>query len=159
MDACGSTARRAPHGIHYERRAANHRPGTTHRYHLRAATEFCVVSGRGRIKIRGASNCDRHHLGFEAAVGNRVLGAMLSSGLSRIAFTTNFDSIVEKAVAEVSGNSLSAYPIEGSRSAVQALDNEEFPFYCKLHGDFRYDSVKNLAADLAAMPSSLRRSK
>src|SRR6266542_1809645 len=53
MDACGSTARRAPHGIRYERRAANHRPGTTHRYHLRAATEFCMVSGRGRIKIRG----------------------------------------------------------------------------------------------------------
>src|SRR3546814_20342506 len=25
MGACGSTARRAPHGIHYERRAANHR--------------------------------------------------------------------------------------------------------------------------------------
>jgi hypothetical protein len=41
-------------------------------------------------------------------VGNRVLGAMLSSGLSRVAFTTNFDSIVEKAVAEVSGNSLPA---------------------------------------------------
>jgi hypothetical protein len=83
------------------------------------------------------------------SVGNRVLGALLSSGFSRIAFTTNFDSIVEKAVAEVSGSSLSAYHIEGSRSAVQALNNEEFPFYCKLHGDFRYDSVKNLSADLA----------
>jgi len=30
------------------------------------------------------------------SVGNRVLGAMLSSGLSRVAFTTNFDSIVQK---------------------------------------------------------------
>jgi len=89
------------------------------------------------------------------SVGNRVLGAMLSSGLSRVAFTTNFDSIVEKAVAEVSGNSLSAYRIEGSRSTVQALNNEEFPFYCKLHGDFRYDSVKNLAADLATQNAEL----
>jgi len=89
------------------------------------------------------------------SVGNRVLGAMLSSGLSRIAFTTNFDSIVEKAIAEVSGNSLSAYHIEGSRSAVQALNNEEFPFYCKLHGDFRYDSVKNLTADLATQNAEL----
>ena len=89
------------------------------------------------------------------SVGNRVLGAMLSSGLSRVAFTTNFDSIVEKAAAEVSGNSLSAYHIEGSRSAVQALNNEEFPFYCKLHGDFRYDSVKNLAVDLATQNADL----
>jgi SIR2-like domain len=84
---------------------------------------------------------------------------MLSSGLSRIAFTTNFDSIVEKAVAEVSGNSLSAYHIEGSRSAIQALNNEEFPFYCKLHGDFRYDSVKNLAADLATQNGELARGR
>lgn len=83
------------------------------------------------------------------SVGNRVLAAMLASGLSRVAFTTNFDSIVEKAVAEVSGNSLLAYHIEGSRSAVQAINNGEFPFYCKIHGDFRYDSVKNLATDLA----------
>jgi hypothetical protein len=89
------------------------------------------------------------------SVGNRVLGAMLSSGFSRLAFTTNFDSIVEKAVAEVSGNSLSAYHIEGSRSAVQALNNEGFPFYCKLHRDFRYDSVKNLAADLATQNAEL----
>jgi hypothetical protein len=88
------------------------------------------------------------------SVGNRVLGAMLSSGLSRVGFTTNFDSIVEKA-AEVSGNSLSAYHIEGSRSALQALNNEEFPFYCKLHGDFRYESVKNLAADLATQNAEL----
>lgn len=89
------------------------------------------------------------------SVGNRVLGAMLACGMSRVAFTTNFDSIVEKAVAEVSGNSLSAYHIEGSRSAVQALNNEEYPFYCKLHGDFRYDSVKNLAADLATQNAEL----
>lgn len=82
------------------------------------------------------------------SVGNRVVGAFLASGLSRAVFTTNFDSIVEKSVAEVSGKSLSAYHIEGARSATQAFNNEEFPIYCKLHGDFRYDSIKNLADDL-----------
>lgn len=92
------------------------------------------------------------------SVGNRVLGAMLTSSVCRVVFTTNFDSIVEKAVAEVSGNSLAAYHIEGSRSAVQALNNEEYPFYCKLHGDFRYDSVKNLAVDLAAQNTELAQS-
>ena len=37
------------------------------------------------------------------SVGNRVLGALISSGLSRVVFTTNFDSVVEKSVAEVAG--------------------------------------------------------
>lgn len=82
-------------------------------------------------------------------IGNRILGALLSAGLTRAVFTTNFDSVVERAVADVSGRSLAAFHLEGSTAAVQALNNEEYPLYCKLHGDFRYDSIKNLSTDLA----------
>ncbi|RVI34227.1 SIR2 family protein [Sinorhizobium meliloti] len=89
------------------------------------------------------------------SVGNRVLGALLSTGRTRAVFTTNFDSVVERAVAEVSGRSLSAYHLEGAASANSAVSNEEFPFYCKLHGDFRYDSIKNLRSDLAAQNEDL----
>lgn len=88
-------------------------------------------------------------------VGHRVLGALLASNLTRIVFTTNFDSVVEKAVAEVSGRSLSAYHLEGAHNANDALNNEEYPVYCKLHGDFRYDSLKNLPGDLAAQNAAL----
>ena len=84
------------------------------------------------------------------SVGNRVLAGMMASGSARVTFTTNFDSVVERAYAEISGRSISAYHLEGSASANQALNNEEFPLYCKLHGDFRYDSIKNLAADLSS---------
>jgi hypothetical protein len=89
------------------------------------------------------------------SVGSRVLGAMFASGLARAAFTTNFDTVVEKAVAEVAGQSLSAFHLEGSSAANQALNNEEYPVYCKLHGDFRYDSLKNLSADLATQNAAL----
>lgn len=92
------------------------------------------------------------------SMGNRVLGALMSEGLTEIAFTTNFDSIVEKAVAEISGNTLSAYHLEGSHSANNALNNAEFPFYCKLHGDFRYDSLKNLSVDLDQQNADLSKS-
>src|SRR5437016_4957666 len=83
------------------------------------------------------------------SVGSRVLGALIACKLSRITFTTNFDTVVEKAVAEVGGQSLTAFHLEGSYAATQALNNEEFPIYCKLHGDFRYDCLKNLPVDLA----------
>ncbi len=83
------------------------------------------------------------------SVGNRVLGALMACCYCRVAFTTNFDSIVEKAVAEVAARSLAAFHLEGAHAANQALNNEEFPIYCKLHGDFRYDSLKNLSTDLA----------
>jgi SIR2-like protein len=89
------------------------------------------------------------------AAGHRVLGALISLGLCRVAFTTNFDTVVEKAVAAIGGKSLSAYHLEGAHNAKQALNNEEYPFYCKLHGDFRYDSLKNLPADLATQNADL----
>jgi hypothetical protein len=89
------------------------------------------------------------------SVGNRILGALLGTGRTRAAFTTNFDSVVERAVAEVSGRSLSAYHLEGAASASKGLSNEEYPFYCKLHGDFRYDSIRNLRDDLAMQNDDL----
>ena len=112
---------------------------------------FGADKERQRRYLRAILSEDRVTL----SVGNRVFGALLSSALCRAAFTTNFDSVVEKAVAEVAGISLSAYHLEGPGAALQALNNEEFPFYCKLHGDFRYDSLKNLAVDLATQNAEL----
>lgn len=112
------------------------------------ATYFEKIFGPDKERQRKYINGILSEKNATLSVGNRVLGAFLSSGLTRAVFTTNFDSILEKAVAEVSGNSLSAYHIEGSRSAMNAINNEEYPIYCKLHGDFRYDSVKNLEDDL-----------
>jgi hypothetical protein len=90
-------------------------------------------------------------------VGNRVLTAMLAGGLARAVFTTNFDPVVERAYAEISGRALPVFHLEGSTAALQALNQEEFPLYVKLHGDFRYDSIKNLTADLAEQDRHLAR--
>lgn len=89
------------------------------------------------------------------STGNRVLGALICGGLCRAVFTTNFDSVVEKAVAEMGGLSLQAYSLEGTTSAAKAFLNEEYPFYCKLHGDFRFESLKNLSVDLASQNEDL----
>ncbi len=89
------------------------------------------------------------------SVGCRVLAALMHSGNTEVVITTNFDSVVEKAMAEISGTSLSAYHLEGTGSAKSAFNNRDFPFYCKLHGDFRFDSIKNLPRDLAAQNSDL----
>lgn len=112
---------------------------------------FAQDRERQRRYLKGILSEDRVAL----SVGNRVLAAMIASGFSRAAFTTNFDSVLEKAVAEVAGQSLAAYHLEGSYAANQALNNEEYPIYCKLHGDFRYESLKNLPADLATQNTAL----
>lgn len=121
------------------------------------ATYFDMIFGtdkeRQRKYLKAALSEDKVTL----SVGNRVLAALMSEKRARTVFTTNFDTVVERAFAEVTGGSLAAYHLEGSASAVQAINNEEFPLYVKLHGDFRYDSLKNLPADLATQNDDLAR--
>jgi len=81
-------------------------------------------------------------------LGHRIFGGLFTTGAIKVVFTTNFDTVVERAVAEVTGKSLAAFHLEGSYAAKQALNNDAFPIYCKLHGDFRYTSIKNLTEDL-----------
>lgn len=89
------------------------------------------------------------------SVGCRVLAALMHLAKADVVFTTNFDTVVEKAMAEVTGSSLMAYHLEGAQAAKTALNNRQFPFYCKLHGDFRFESIKNLPADLASQNDEL----
>lgn len=81
-------------------------------------------------------------------VGHRALAALLEMALARIVFTTNFDDVLETAYANVGGKNLSTYHLEGAYAALTALNAERFPIYAKIHGDFRYQKIKNLAADL-----------
>jgi SIR2-like domain len=114
---------------------------------------FGADKERQRNYLKAILSEDRVRL----TVGNRVMAAMLASGHMRALFTTNFDGVVERAFAEVSGRALTTYHLEGSVAALQALNNEGYPLYVKLHGDFRYDSIKNLTTDLLSQDQQLAR--
>jgi SIR2-like domain len=90
-------------------------------------------------------------------IGHRVLAALLAMDRARIVFTTNFDEVVETAYATVTGKSLSAFHLEGAYAALDALNAEQFPIYAKIHGDFRYQSIKNLSADLVSNDQEIQR--
>lgn len=89
--------------------------------------------------------------------GHKILAALLAMGKTKIVFTTNFDAVIEKAYAEINGGMLQTYHLEGSYAALDALNNESYPFYIKLHGDFRYRSMKNLPAQLKSNDEQLRK--
>jgi len=83
-------------------------------------------------------------------VGNRVLAALIAMGTANVVFTTNFDIVLEQAYAEIAGKVLPTFHLEGPTAALDALNADSFPLYVKLHGDFRYRSIKNLSEDLKA---------
>ena len=80
--------------------------------------------------------------------GHKILAGLIAWGKAKLVFTTNFDEVIETAYAKVSDKSLPTYHLEGSYAALDALNQERFPIYAKIHGDFKYQSVKNLPADL-----------
>ncbi|MBA4054738.1 MAG: SIR2 family protein [Marivirga sp.] len=80
--------------------------------------------------------------------GHRILAALMAMRKCKIVFTTNFDSVLENAYAFMTGQSLHAFSLDGSYAALNALNNEQFPLYAKLHGDFRYFAMKNLPDQL-----------
>jgi len=81
-------------------------------------------------------------------IGHRVLASLLEMGLAKVVFTTNFDEVIETAFSAVTDKCLTAFHLEGAYAALDALNAERFPIYAKIHGDFRYKSIKNLAVDL-----------
>ena len=90
-------------------------------------------------------------------IGHRALAALLEMGQTRIVFTTNFDDVLETAYAGVSGKNITPFHLEGSYAALAALNAERFPIYAKIHGDFRYKSIKNLEADLLSNDSEIQK--
>jgi SIR2-like domain len=119
-------------------------PGDPDEYSACFELIFGADYERQRRYLRAILSDDRISL----SIGHRVLAAMMSSGRAKTVFTTNFDTVIEKAVAAVAGKDITPFHIEGSYAANNALNSDEFPIYTKLHGDFRYQSVKNLAPDL-----------
>lgn len=90
-------------------------------------------------------------------IGHRVLAALLEMEQARIVFTTNFDDVIETAYAEVGGRNITPFHLEGSYAALAALNAERFPIYAKIHGDFRYKSIKNLETDLLSNDSEIQK--
>jgi len=90
-------------------------------------------------------------------IGNRILAALLSMQAANIVFSTNFDDVLEQAVATVAGKSIAAFHLEGSYAALDAINSDQFPVYAKLHGDFRYRSLKNLSQDLKDNDAEIQR--
>jgi len=98
-----------------------------------------------------------HPNGISINSGHRILSALMDIKKAKLLFTTNFDSVIENAYSSVIGKELHSFSLEGSAAALNALNNEEFPIYAKMHGDFRYYEMKNLPDQLKENDKEIER--
>lgn len=82
--------------------------------------------------------------------GHKFLGLLLKYKLCNVIWTTNFDTLIEDSYSAVGGapSDLNVAELSGAVLAKRALNDRAFPLYVKLHGDFRYENIRNLKEDL-----------
>ena len=96
--------------------------------------------------------------------GQRVLAALITEGLIRCVFTTNFDALVERATAvtdDLLPPELQVHLTVSARDSLErgerCLREDAWPLLVKLHGDYQSEHLKNTAQELQTLDEQLRR--
>jgi hypothetical protein len=92
--------------------------------------------------------------------GHRALALLMAEDLCRIIWTTNFDRVVEDAAAERLGGTgrLVVADLKEPEKIRRAVDENRWPVYGKLHGDYHSDRLKNTDTELREQDAEMRRS-
>lgn len=94
----------------------------------------------------------------DPSFGHRVLAALMYSGEVNIAWTTNFDRMIEDAVLSLfdSSGDISVSTLGDPDLVVRALNQEDWPLIAKLHGDFQSAKLKNTSEELQEQETNHR---
>ncbi len=92
--------------------------------------------------------------------GHHALALLMAQDLCRIIWTTNFDRAVEDAAAEHLGGTgrLVVADLKEPEKIRRAVDENRWPAYGKLHGDYHSDALKNTDEELRQQDAEMRRS-
>lgn len=90
------------------------------------------------------------------SLGYLCIGSLIDSGIIKHIWSTNFDDLVEKAVAKVNHTlSFAVYSPETSQQYKNFSAN--LPCVLKLHGDYRYDYLRNTLEETNKLEELLRK--
>jgi NAD-dependent SIR2 family protein deacetylase len=91
--------------------------------------------------------------------GHIALAILQRCGFTKRVWTTNFDTVVEDAFTKMGHSTadLIVADIDRANVAQQAISNDRWPLYVKLHGDFRSEALKNTMSELSEQDATLRR--
>lgn len=96
--------------------------------------------------------------GAKPSYGHVALATLFKANQSHIAWTTNFDHLLEDACMRVydTTSALSTVALDAPDLAGQLIAAQKWPLEIKLHGDFRSRRLKNTAEELRHQDAALR---
>lgn len=96
--------------------------------------------------------------GAKPSYGHMALAHLMKRDRTRIVWTTNFDRVVEDAVAQVWGTTteLTVGALGEPERISTSYAQQSWPIYAKLHGDFQSETLKNTSGELANQDERMR---
>jgi NAD-dependent SIR2 family protein deacetylase len=97
--------------------------------------------------------------GAKPSFGHLALATLMRAGLTKIVWTTNFDTLIADACAKVydSTGALTTVALDAPNLAREAFNAGRWPIEIKLHGDFRSRRLKNTNDELRQQDARLRK--
>ena len=91
--------------------------------------------------------------------GHHALALLMAEDLCRVVWTTNFDRTLEDTAAERFGGTgrLVVADLTEPEKIRRAVDENRWPVYGKLHGDYHSNALKNTDAELRSQDEEMRR--
>lgn len=104
---------------------------------------------------------DARLLGCKPSYGHVCFAALMTLGRVRLAWTTNFDQLIERAcshtvIADKLARPLGVVGLDKPDKASDLIRDEAWPLLVKLHGDFLYRKLKNTSVELQQQDATLR---
>ena len=101
---------------------------------------------------------DAKMTGAKPSYGHVALATLMRAQLTRLVWTTNFDSLIADACAKVYDGTgpLTTVALDAPELATQCIAEGRWPVEIKLHGDFRSRRLKNTGDELRHQDARLR---
>ena len=93
--------------------------------------------------------------GREPSIGYLCLAETIASGKIKNVWTTNFDPLLEHALHQLYPTNNVLVCSEANRDSIRLL-NPQYPVIGKLHGDYRYDWLRNTESELQQLEGKLK---
>lgn len=122
--------------------------GDEHEYGHLAELCFPIADDRRRF-------FDRLTRSAQPYLGYLVLGLLADARVVRSVWTTNFDALAARVISKVDSLSLVEVGLDAPTRAIRMPDAGEF-LHVAIHGDYRYDHLKNTAEEIQSQDKVLR---
>jgi NAD-dependent SIR2 family protein deacetylase len=96
--------------------------------------------------------------GAKPSYGHYALATLMSGGMTKLVWTTNFDTLTADACAKVYDSTapLTIVALDAPDLAAEVINAQRWPIEIKLHGDFRSRRLKNTGDELRQQDARLR---